>query len=62
MRLHAGWMELSPKQLYVTGGVSRHLPILQILADVHQCKVLSAKSENHSAGRSTRAGRCLFWE
>ena len=36
IRLHSSWMQLHAKQLLVTGGVSHHLPILQILSDMMQ--------------------------
>ncbi len=54
MRIHAGWMKLKPKTIYATGGVSHNLPILQILADVFNCKVF-----RNDISKSTALGAAL---
>ena len=61
MRLHADWMNLRPKEIYATGGVSHHLPILQILADVHNCRVLRSEvSKSTALGAALRAAYGFF--
>jgi xylulokinase len=39
MRLHSAWMKIKPTSIYVTGGGSVNLPVLQIMADVFHCPV-----------------------
>ncbi len=54
MLLHSDWMKIKPKRIYVTGGVSHHVPILQILADIHHCEILSSDIQ-----KSTALGACF---
>ncbi len=54
MRLHSAWMKLHPTLIYATGGVSNRIPILQIMADVHNCPVLRS-----SVPKSTALGAAL---
>lgn len=49
MKIHSDWMKIKPSKIYVTGGVSHHEPILQILADIHQCEVLSSDIQKSTA-------------
>lgn len=61
MRIHSGWMKLKPKQIYATGGISHNLPILQILADVHNCNVLRSEvSKSTALGAALRAAFGYF--
>jgi xylulokinase len=39
MRLHSRWMRISPEQIFVTGGASNDLALLQVMADVMNCRV-----------------------
>jgi len=56
MRLHSAWMGTRPKALYATGGGSKDVEILQIMADVHQCPVTRFETGNSAAlGAGLRA-------
>jgi xylulokinase len=39
MRLHSEWMQVSPQKIYATGGASNDLALLQVMADVMNCRV-----------------------
>lgn len=39
MRLHSQWMKTSPERIYATGGASNDLALLQVMADVMNCRV-----------------------
>jgi len=39
MRLHSHWMKVAPDCIYATGGASNALPLLQVMADVMNCRV-----------------------
>jgi len=39
MRLHSQWMKVAPDCIYATGGASNALPLLQVMADVMNCRV-----------------------
>jgi xylulokinase len=39
MRLHSRWMRVSPEQIFATGGASNDLALLQVMADVMNCRV-----------------------
>jgi xylulokinase len=39
MRLHSEWMKVSPEQIYATGGASNDIALLQVMADVMNCRV-----------------------
>lgn len=61
MQLHASWMKVTPKRIYATGGASHNLPILQILADVHNCPVfISEVSKSTALGAALRAAFAYF--
>jgi xylulokinase len=40
MRLHSEWMKVSPEIIYATGGASNDVALLQVMADVMNCRVL----------------------
>jgi xylulokinase len=40
MRLHSQWMKAKPDCIYATGGASNDLALLQVMADVMNCRVL----------------------
>jgi xylulokinase len=40
MRLHSQWMQVAPEKIYVTGGAAANGALLQVLADVMNCRVL----------------------
>jgi xylulokinase len=39
MRLHSQWMNVSPEKIFATGGASNDVALLQIMADVMNCRV-----------------------
>ncbi|MDD5139480.1 MAG: FGGY-family carbohydrate kinase [Verrucomicrobiales bacterium] len=39
MRLHSQWMNVSPEKIYATGGAADNAELLQIMADVMNCRV-----------------------
>jgi xylulokinase len=39
MRLHSQWMNVSPEKIFATGGASGDAALLQIMADVMNCRV-----------------------
>ena len=39
MRLHSQWMQVAPGKILATGGASNNRALLQVLADVMQCRV-----------------------
>jgi xylulokinase len=39
MRLHSQWMRVAPGRIFATGGASQDTPILQVMADVMNCRV-----------------------
>jgi len=49
MRLHSGWMKVSPRQILVTGGASNDQALLQVLADVMNCRVLRIEVSKSAA-------------
>jgi len=56
MRLHSEWMKVSPKQIYATGGASSNLTLLQVMADVMNCRVLRIEvSKSAALGAALRA-------
>ncbi len=71
MRLHSGWMRVSPKRLFATGGASNDPGLLQILANVMNCRVLRIEVSKSAAlgaalqaahGWLTAAGKKPKWE
>ena len=49
MRLHSAWMKVSPKQIFATGGASNDLALLQVMADVMNCRVLRIEISKSAA-------------
>ena len=39
MKIHTEWMKMIPETIYVTGGASKNIAIIQILSDIFQSKV-----------------------
>src|SRR5207247_5307117 len=39
MRLHSAWMQVKPRRILATGGGSVNSSVLQIMADVMNCRV-----------------------
>ena len=58
MRLHSQWMKVSPEQIFATGGASNDQALLQVLADVMNCKVLRIEvSKSAALGAALRAAQ-----
>jgi xylulokinase len=56
MRLHSRWMKVAPDRIFATGGASQDSPILQIMADVMNCRVLRIEvSKSAALGAALRA-------
>ncbi|MGB7767407.1 MAG: FGGY family carbohydrate kinase [Verrucomicrobiia bacterium] len=56
MRLHSQWMKVAPDSIYATGGASNDLPLLQIMADVMNCRVRRIEvSKSAALGGALRA-------
>ena len=49
MRLHSQWMNVSPKKIYATGGAANDRALLQVLADVMNCRVLRIEVSKSAA-------------
>jgi xylulokinase len=49
MRLHSEWMNVSPKKICATGGASNDLALLQVMADVMNCRVLRIEISKSAA-------------
>jgi xylulokinase len=49
MRLHSRWMKVSPEQIYATGGASNDVALLQVMADVLNCRVLRIEVSKSAA-------------
>jgi xylulokinase len=56
MRLHSQWMKVAPDRIYATGGASQDSPILQVMADVMNCRVEHIEiSKSAALGAALRA-------
>jgi xylulokinase len=56
MRLHSQWMKVAPECIYATGGASQDSPILQVMADVMNCRVARIEvSKSAALGAALRA-------
>ncbi|HTY86663.1 MAG TPA: FGGY family carbohydrate kinase [Candidatus Acidoferrum sp.] len=56
MRLHSQWMRVSPGCIYATGGASNDRPLLQVMADVMNCRVERIEiSKSAALGAALRA-------
>lgn len=71
MRLHSRWMKVSPERIYATGGASNNLTLLQVMADVMNCRVERIEVAKSAAlgaalraahGWLTRAGGKIKWQ
>jgi xylulokinase len=71
MRLHSQWMNVQPEKIFATGGASNDLALLQIMADVMNCRVLRIEVSKSAAlgaalqaahGWLTVAGKNPKWE
>ena len=71
MRLHSEWMQVSPEKIYATGGASNDLALLQVMADVMNCRVERIEITKSAAlgaaliaahGWLTAAGKEPRWE
>jgi xylulokinase len=49
MRLHSQWMNVSPEKILATGGASSDVALLQIMADVMNCRVLRIEVSKSAA-------------
>jgi xylulokinase len=49
MRLHSQWMNVSPEKIFATGGASNNLALLQVMADVMNCRVLRIEVSKSAA-------------
>jgi len=49
MRLHSQWMQVAPEEIFVTGGASNDRTLLQVLADVMNCRVLRIEISKSAA-------------
>ena len=49
MRLHSQWMQVAPEKIFVTGGASNDRALLQVLADVMNCRVLRIEVSKSAA-------------
>ena len=49
MRLHSQWMNVAPEQIYATGGASNDRALLQVMADVMNCRVLRIEVSKSAA-------------
>jgi xylulokinase len=56
MRLHSQWMKVTPDRIFATGGASQDSPILQVMADVMNCRVERIEiSKSAALGAALRA-------
>lgn len=67
MRLHAGWMKVTPTVIYATGGASEDATVLQIMADVFRAPVYPSKiSKSAATGAALIAAKAKYpkrsWE
>jgi xylulokinase len=71
MRLHSQWMKVAPGCIYATGGASNDMPLLQVMADVMNCRVERIEISKSAAlgaalraahGWLARAGEKPKWE
>jgi xylulokinase len=71
MRLHSQWMKVAPDCIFATGGASDNVPLLQVMADVMNCRVLRIEVAKSAAlgaalraahGWLVHAGQKTKWE
>ena len=49
MRRHSAWMKVSPERIFATGGAANDRALLQVLADVMNCRVLRIEVSKSAA-------------
>ena len=49
MRLHSQWMQVTPDHIYATGGASNDRTLLQVMADVLNCRVVRIEVSKSAA-------------
>jgi xylulokinase len=49
MRLHSQWMNVAPEKIYATGGASSDAALLQVMADVMNCRVVRIEVSKSAA-------------
>jgi xylulokinase len=71
MRLHSQWMNVKPEKIFATGGASNDAVLLQVMADVMNCRVLRIEVSKSAAlgsalqaahGWLTVAGKNPKWD
>lgn len=71
MRLHSQWMQVAPEKIFVTGGAANDAALLQVLADVMNCRVVRIEVSKSAAlgaalqsaqGWLTAEGAPVKWE
>src|SRR5471030_415174 len=71
MRLHSQWMQIAPEKIFATGGASKDTALLQVMADVMNCRVQRIEISKSAAlgaaiqaahGFLTAAGKKPKWE
>jgi xylulokinase len=71
MKLHSQWMKISPEQIFATGGASNDRALLQVVADVMNCRVQRIEVSKSAAlgaalqaahGFLTATGKKPTWE
>jgi xylulokinase len=71
MRLHSQWMQVAPEKIFATGGASNDRALLQVMADVMNCRVLRIEVSKSAAlgaalqaahGWLVQAGENPKWE
>jgi xylulokinase len=71
MKLHSRWMKISPKNIFATGGASNDRALLQIIANVMNCRVRRIEVSKSAAlgaalqaahGYLTATGKKPTWE
>ncbi|MGH7952159.1 MAG: xylulokinase, partial [Limisphaerales bacterium] len=61
MRLHSQWMRVAPERIYATGGASNDPALLQVMADVMNCRVERIEVAKSAAlGAALRAAHGFF--
>jgi len=61
MRLHSQWMKVAPDCIYATGGASDNVPLLQVMADVMNCRVLRIEVAKSAALGAALRPRTAGW-
>jgi xylulokinase len=71
MKLHSQWMKIAPEQIFATGGASNDRALLQVVADVMNCRVRRIEVSKSAAlgaalqaahGFLTATGKQPAWE